>query len=124
MHGTLQFTGAIPEAIGAYIGGPLLQQDAQWLNNEVDGIPVLQNLVKPFGDIVNGFGAVLGDLADAAGQSINDLGAAFEHLSQGDFTQAAESVYDAGKDVAVDAYDAAKDAVNSVVDSVEDFFSF
>ncbi len=123
VHGTIQLTGAVPQAIGAELGGNL-QQYSQWVNNEVNGIPVLQNVVKPIGDVVNGFGGVVGDLLDGEGESANDFGAAFEHLSHGDFKEAAESIYDSGKDAVVGVYDAGKDAVKGVVDSVVDFFSW
>jgi hypothetical protein len=123
VHGTIELSGNLVPALGADLAANL-QQGAQWVNGKVNGIPVVQNLVKPLGDGVNGFGAAVGDVFDGFGQSANDFGSAFEHLSHGDFKQAAESVYDSGKDVVVGAYDAGKDVVNSVVDSVKDFFSW
>ena len=123
VHGTIELSGALVPALYADMGANL-QQGAQWVNNKVNGIPVVQNLVKPIGDAFNGFGAALGDVVDGFDQSANDFGSAFEHLSHGDFKQAAESAYDSGKDVVKGVYDAGKDAVNSVVDSVKDFLSW
>ena len=123
MHGTIEFGGNLVPFAGAKLTADL-QEGAQWLNNKVDGIPVLQNIVKPFGDVVNGFGASIGDVFGSFGRSANDFGAAFEHLSHGDLKEAGKSLYNSGKDIVVGAYDSTKDAVKSVLDSVEDFFSW
>jgi hypothetical protein len=122
VHGTIQLTGAIPQAIGADLGANL-QQGAQWVNSEVDGIPVLQNVVKPLGDAVNGFGAALGDVFDGAGQSVNDIGGAFEDLSHGDGGKALCKLGDSFKDAGAGVVNAATDVVKSVGDTIGDFFS-
>ena len=122
VHGTIQLTGAIPQAIGADLGANL-QQGAQWVNNEVNGIPVVQNLVKPLGDAVNGFGAVVGDAFDGTGQSVNDFGAAFEDLSHGDGRKALCALGDAAKDLGGGVARAVTDTVSSVGHAIGDLFS-
>jgi len=122
VHGTIQVTGAIPQAIGADLGGNL-QQGAQWVNGKVNGIPVLQNVVKPIGDVVNGFGGALGGVFDGVGQSANDIGGAFEDLSHGDGRKALGKLGDAVKDGAGGVATAVADGVSSVGHAVKDFFS-
>jgi hypothetical protein len=100
-----------------------LQMGASWLNNEVEGIPVLQNLVQPLGDIVNGAGAAVADVFNGIGESFDDTGAAFEKLCDGDFKGFAEGLGDAAGDAVGGAADAVKDAVSSVGDAVGDLFS-
>ena len=122
VHGTVQLTGALPQAIGTDLGANL-QQSAQWVNNQVNGIPVVQNVVKPVGDVVNGFGAAVGDVFDGVGQSANDVGAAFEDLSHGDGGKALCKLGDAAKDVGGGVVHAVTDAVSSVGHSIGHFFS-
>ena len=123
VHGAFQTVGSLPQGIVGYFGAEL-QLGGSWLNSKVDGIPVLQNFVKPFGDLVNGVGAGLGDLANGLGESADDFGSAIEHLSHGDFKEAGKSLYNSGKDIVEGVYDAGKDVVNSVVDSIKDIFSW
>ena len=122
VHGTIQLTGALPQAVGADLGGNL-QQGAQWVNGKVNGIPVLQNLVKPIGDAVNAFGAVVGDLVDGPGQAANDIGGAFEDLSHGDGGKAVRKLGDAVKDLGSGVASAVSTVTSSVGHAVKDFFS-
>ena len=94
-----------------------LQLGANWLNDHVNGIPVVQNIVKPIGDVVNG----IGDLANGAGESVDDFGSAIEKLSHGDFKEVGKKLVDSVQDAAGSVYDAGKDAVKSVVDSTKTF---
>jgi hypothetical protein len=100
-----------------------LQMGASWLNNEVEGIPVLQNLVQPLGDVVDGAAASAADVCNGIGESFDDTGAAIEKLCHGDFKGFAEGLGDATGDVIGGAADAVKDAAGSVKDAVVDFFS-
>ena len=122
VHGTIQLTGALPQAVGADLGGNL-QQGAHWVNGKVNGIPVLQNLVKPIGDAVNAFGAVVGDLVDGPGQAANDIGGAFEDLSHGDGGKAVRKLGDAVKDLGSGVASAVSTVTSSVGHAVKDFFS-
>ena len=103
--------------------GAGLQMGASWLNNKVEGIPVLQNVVQPFGDIVGGAGASVADVFNGIGESFDDTGAAFEKLCHGDLKGFAEGLGDAASDVVGGAADAVEDAASSVKDAVVDFFS-
>jgi hypothetical protein len=123
VHGTIQLTGAIPQAIGADLGGNL-QQGAQWVNGKVNGIPVLQNVVKPIGDAVDGFGAAVGDVFDGAGQSANDIGEAFEDLSHGDGRKALCKLGDSLKDAGAGVVNAVGDGLSSAGHAIEDLFSW
>ena len=82
-----------------------LQLGANWLNDHVNGIPVVQNIVKPTGDVVNGIGAGIGDLANGAGESVDDFGSAIEKLSHGDFKEAGKKLVDSVQDAAGSVYD-------------------
>jgi Peptidase_C39 like family len=61
VQGLFQIAGGFVGGIVAALGG-LIQVVGQWLTGLVKGIPVLSNIVQPIGDLINGFGAVLGDL--------------------------------------------------------------
>jgi hypothetical protein len=121
LHGAADVFGGAFQIVGCGVGG-LLQMGSSWLNSEVDGIPVLSNIVQPIGDLINGAGAVLGDAFNGLGEGFNDLGNAAEDLCNGNFGDAAKdvgnAVVDAGKGVA----DAVGDAASSVVDSIGDLF--
>ena len=121
VHGTVQLTSALPQLIGTYEFGQL-QAGAQWVNNKVAGIPVVQNVVQPIGDAVSGFGGAVGSLFDGGGQSANDIGAAFEDLSHGDGKKALCHLGDAVKDLGGGVASAVSGVVNSVGDSVAHFF--
>ena len=79
------------------------------MNNEVNGIPVLSNVLQPIGDVVNGFGGALVDICGGLEQSAGvDLGSAVDDLFHGNFECAAGDVVSAGKDAVVGAVDAVK----------------
>ncbi|MGH9426117.1 MAG: C39 family peptidase [Terriglobia bacterium] len=122
LHGIAQVYGSVYQTVGCFVGG-LFQLGAGWLNNAVEGIPVLENFVQPFGDLVNGFGAVVGDVFNGFGEACDSLGGAFESLFDGDFGGFVEGVGEAVGDFAGGVVDAVGDAVDAVGDAVSDFFS-
>ena len=122
LHGVADVFGGVFQTIGCGIGGGL-QIGAHWLNNAVDGIPVLQNIVKPIGDLVNGVGAVLGDAFNGLGEACDSIGGAFEHLFNGDVGGFFDGLGNAASDVVGGAVSAVGDAVSAVGDAIGDFLS-
>ena len=122
VHGIPQVVGGLVQTVGSFVGG-LFQLGAGWLNNAVEGIPVLENIVQPIGDIINGVGAVIGDVFNGIGEACDSIGGAFESLFEGDFGGFVEGVGDAVGDVVGGVVDAVGDAVDAVGDAVSDFFS-
>jgi hypothetical protein len=123
VHGLFEVTGGIPQTIGSF-SGAVLQVSGSWINNQVDGIPVVQNIVKPFGDIVSGAGAGIGDIFNGIGEFGDDLGGAFEDLTHGDGGKFVDRLGDAAEDIGGGVVDAVKDSVGSVVDSIGVLFSW
>jgi hypothetical protein len=121
VQGIPELFGGIVQTVGCGVGG-ILQIGAGWLNNAVDGIPILQNIVKPFGDVVSGAGAVLGDVFNGFGEACNSIGGAFGSLCNGDFGGFIGGVGDAAGDVVSGVGDAIGDAVSSVGDAISDLF--
>jgi hypothetical protein len=119
-HGIFETVGGVVQTVGCGVSAGL-QLGAQWLNQKVDGIPVLQQVVQPVGDFVNGAAAAAADVFNGFGESCNDAGAAWEKLCDGDFKGAAEKAGDAVADTVKGAYDAAKDTVNSIGDAISSF---
>lgn len=113
----------IGETIIGGIGG-LLQRGGAWINDSVDGIPVLSNLAKPIGHSLLGTGAVLGDLASGLGQVTDDLNESLVDFSNGDIAgglgDVAQSVGDSAQSIA----NAVGDAIDSAADAVSDFFDW
>lgn len=122
LHGVPQFFGGIVQTVGCGIGGGI-QWLGQNLNEAVEGIPVLENFVQPFGDIVDGVGAVIGDVFNGIGEACDDVGGAFESLFDGDVGGFFEGMGEAVGDVVGGVVDAVGDAVEAVGDAISDFFS-
>ncbi len=122
LHGIAEVYGGVFQTVGSFVGG-LFQLGAGWLNHAVEGIPVLENFVQPFGDIVNGFGAVIADVFNGFGEACDSVGGAFESLFDGDVGGFFEGLGDAVGDFAGGVVDAVGDAVDAVGDAVSDFFS-
>ncbi len=121
LHGVIEGAGAIlPDIFGDTGAG--LQLGAQWMNNEVNGIPVLSNVLQPIGDLVNGLGGSLVDICGGIEQSADDLGSAVDNLLHGNLEGAAGSVYDAGKDAVVGAAKAVGDGISSAISAIGDLF--
>jgi hypothetical protein len=123
VHGIVQTTSGIPQALGGYFAAGL-QAGAKWLNDEVKGIPVLRNFVQPIGDLVNGVGAVAADVVNSVGEFGDDIGGAFEDLSHGDGGKFVDRLGDAAKDIGGGLADAGRDAVSAVGGAIEDLFSW
>jgi hypothetical protein len=123
MHGLTEVYGGINQTFFCGIGGGL-QIGAHWLNDEVKDVPVLRNLVQPFGDIVGGVGATMGDLFNGVGESWDDLGSSFEDLCNGDLEGFASNLGDSVVDLGSGAVDAVGDAAGAVGDAIEDLFSW
>jgi hypothetical protein len=122
VHGIPEFIGGLVQTVGCGIGGAL-QLGGQALNDAVEGIPVLENFVQPFGDLVDGAGAVIGDLVNGFGEAADDFGGAFESLFDGDVGGFFGGIGDSIGDVATGVVDAVGDAVSAVGDAISDFFS-
>jgi hypothetical protein len=122
VHGFPQFFGGLVQ--GAFCGlGTLLQGGSDWLGGAVEGIPVLENIVQPFTDLVNGFGACLSDVFNGFGEACDEIGGAFESLFEGDFGGFCDGIGDAVGDAVGGVVDAVGDAVDAVGDAIGDFFS-
>jgi hypothetical protein len=122
LHGIPEFFGGAVQTVGSFFGG-LAQLGAGWLNNAVDGIPVLQNIVQPFGDLLNGAGAVVGDLFNGFGEAADNVGKAFEDVCNGNFGCALDDVGNAIGDAASAVGNAVSDAASAVGDAISDVFS-
>jgi len=123
IHGIPELFGGAFQTVGCGVGA-LLQTGASWLSNKVDGIPVLQNIVKPFTDMVSGAGASIADVFNGFGEACDSMGGAFESLCHGDVSGFVSGVGDSCKDVVGGAVDAVGDAVDSVGDAIGDLFSW
>jgi hypothetical protein len=122
VHGLFELPSGIVQGIGSAIGAGL-QLGGSWLKNAVNGIPVVQNIVQPFGDVLNGVGAVFGDVFDGFGKAGNSLGEAFGSLAQGDLGGFVSGLGSAVGDAATGVGKAVGDAVSAVGNAVSDFFS-
>ena len=123
VHGIFETMGGIPQSIGSYFGS-VFQGGGQWLNGAVDGIPVLQNFVKPIGDLANGAGAVVADVFNGIGESFDDFGGAIEDLSHGNWDAFTDRMADSVVDLGSGVVDAGRDAVGAVEDAIGDLFSW
>jgi len=100
------------------------QITGRWINNKANGIPVVQNVVKPIGDAILGFGNQYADLADGVGAPLIDTGRGLVALWHGNGGEFLHDVYDSGKDAVHGAVDAVKDAADTVKNIVSDLFSW
>ena len=123
LHGIPQFFGGLVQTAGCGVGA-LLQTGASWLGDQVNGIPVLQNIVQPFTDLVGGAGACVADLFNGVGEACDSIGGAFEALGNGDLSGFASGLGDAAGDVVGGAADAVGDAVDAVGDAIGDLFDW
>jgi len=121
VHGLLQSFGGFNQGLVCGCSA-LAQMGVHWLNQKVDGIPILANVVQPLGDAVDGACAAVADVANGFGESFNDAGDAFEKLCDGNFKGFAEKAADSVGDVIGGAADAVKDSVKSVGHAIKSFF--
>ena len=121
-HGLIGFPGGILQTVVGGIGAGI-SLGGQALNDVVEGIPVVENLVQPFGDIVNGVGAAIGDIGNGFGEAFDSWGQGFEDLFSGDvggfFSGLGEGFVDIGSGIV----DGVGDFFSGVGDAVSDFFS-
>jgi hypothetical protein len=123
VHGIAQLYGGIDQTLFSGIGAGV-QIGARWLNDEVKDVPVLRNVVQPFGDIVGGVGAATGDLFNGVGESWDDPGSSVEDLCKGDFGGFAKNLGDSVVDVGSGVVDAVGDAASAVGKAIGDLFSW
>jgi hypothetical protein len=122
LHGILETVGGIPQSIGGYFGSAL-QAGGSWLNGAVEGIPVLENIAQPIGDLVGGIGAGVADLFNGAGEFYDDVGGALEELSHGNWDAFTDRMADSAMDVGGGVVDAVSDVAGAVGDAIGDVFS-
>jgi len=122
VHGLFEFPAGIVQTVGCGIGGGI-SLAGQWLNDVTEGIPVVENLVQPLGDIVNGVGAAVGDFVNGIGEGVDSFGGAFESLFDGDIEGFGSGLWDGITDIGGGIVDAVGDVVSGIGDAVSDFFS-
>jgi len=123
IHGVPEFCGGLFQTAGCGVG-TLMQTGASWLGGKVKDIPVLQNLVLPLTDAVNGAGACIADVCNGFGEACDSVGGAFEDLSHGDVGGFVKGLGDSCRDVVGGAAHAVGDAVDSVGDAIKSIFSW
>ena len=122
LHGIPEAAGGVIQTVGSGVGA-ILQLGAGWVNNAVSGIPVVQNIVQPVGDLVNGVGAAIGDVSNGFGEAANNVGQAFDNLGNGNVGGFFGSLGNAVGNVASGVGNAIGDAASSVGHAIGDFFS-
>lgn len=122
IRGVLQLFAGVIGIVGGAIGAGL-QLAGQGLNGLVNDIPVLQNFVKPIGDILNALGAAIADIGQGVGSIVDDIGTALSDVVSGDLSGAAGAVGDAVSDAASTVVDVASDVVSGAGDVISDVFS-
>ncbi len=122
LHGIPEFVGGLVQTVGCGVGA-LFQLGAEKLSNLVDGVPVLQNIVQPFTDLVSGFGGGVADVFNGVGKAFNDVGNAFSDLCKGNVADAAGDVGQAVGDAAKGVANAVGDVASSVGNAISDVFS-
>ena len=123
VHGAFQLGGGIPQT-GLCFVSQGIQEGASWLHDKVSGIPILQNFVLPLTDLVGGIAGGAADVANAFGESMNDLGGAASDLLHGDGHKALDKLGDAAKDLGNGVVHSVTDAASSVGHAIEDLFSW
>jgi hypothetical protein len=118
-----EISGGLSQTIGGGVGGGM-QIAGNWINNEVNGVPVLKQFVQPFGDVLSGAGAVIGDIGNGVGKSYDDFGSAIESLTHGNFGDFASGIASSVADPVEGVVDSLGDAAKSVGHAVEDAFSW
>ncbi len=122
VHGIPEFFGGLVQTAGGGVGA-LLQLGAEKLRGLVDGIPVLQNIVEPFTDVVSGLGGAVADAFNGIGKAFNSVGGAFESLCNGDVGGFVSGLGNAAGNLVTGAANAVSDAASTVGNAISDFFS-
>jgi hypothetical protein len=122
IHGPFQMFAGGLEGLGGTLGH-FLSGPGQWLNDKVAGIPVLENIFQPVGDILDTAGSVVADVFGGVGEAFDDFGNAWGCLADGDFSGFGQGLLDTAKDIGGAVVNTVVDTVEGVVDAVGDFFS-
>ncbi|PWT89446.1 MAG: hypothetical protein C5B54_08890 [Acidobacteria bacterium] len=123
-HGVLQTIGGGINLVGGGMGYYLGTAPAQYIEDKVDGIPVVQNVVKPICDALDTTGTVLGDISNGFGTAFDDVGSAIQSFSNGDISGGAEDLVDSLVDLGSAAVNSVSDAAQGAVTAIKHFFSF
>lgn len=121
-QGFFEGLGGIYGLVGGGVGFGIWKA-GDWLNDLVEGIPVLENFVQPIGDIFEGVGEGVADIFNAIDNVSKDVGDMFGALFEGDFGGAAQNAVQVVTDAVGGVVDAVGDVVGGVVDAVGDLFS-
>jgi hypothetical protein len=121
-RGVLEIEGGLVGTVG---GGlfDAFELSGDWAHRQLDGIPVVSNVLNPVVDIWTGVGEVGSDVVHMTTAVVSDLGEFAEKLGNGDVIGAAEEVGDVVVDVAEGAVNAVVDTAETVVNVVKDIFS-
>jgi hypothetical protein len=129
VHGVIGFPGGVVQTIGGAFGYGI-QTAGQWLDQKVGDVPVLGWFARPFGKVLDGVGAGIGNFFGGIGDGFNCIGGAFEKLFDGDVGGFFGGLYNGGSKfvggifgavggVAGGVVDAGGAVVNTVVDGAE-----
>jgi len=121
-HGLIGFPGGIIQTLGGGIGGGL-SLFGQWMNDGVEGIPVVENLVQPFGDLFDGVGSAFSDVVGGFGEAFDSWGQGFEDLFSGDVGGFFSGIGEGFLDIGSGIVEGVGDFFGGVADAVGDFFS-
>jgi hypothetical protein len=83
VHGVIGLPGGVVQTIGGAFGYAI-QTAGDWLDQKVGDVPVLGWVARPFGKVLDGLGAGIGNFFGGIGDGINCIGGAFEKLFDGD----------------------------------------
>ena len=121
-RGAFEVQAGVVQTLGGGITGGL-QLGGDWINEQVEDIPVVENIVGPVADVISGVGAVGADLVNGVGEAIEDLGEGLEKLGKGDVLGFGGEVIEAGGEIIEGVGEALEDAGNTVVNVVKSIFS-
>jgi hypothetical protein len=123
LRGVGQVGAGLTQIVGCGISG-LIQLAGTSLNDAVDGIPVVQNLVKPLGDSWNAGAAVASDVTQVFANTQDAGGQILGNLASGDVAGAGEVAGNAALDVVGGSLEAVYDAGEGIVDAVTHLFDW
>jgi hypothetical protein len=83
VHGVIGLPGGVVQTIGGAFGYGI-QTAGQWLDQKLGDVPVLGWVARPFGKLLDGVGAGIGNFFGGLGDADNNVGGAFEKLFNGD----------------------------------------
>ncbi|HQF87290.1 MAG TPA: C39 family peptidase [Acidobacteriota bacterium] len=121
-HGLIGLPGGVIETVGGVIGGGV-SLFGQWINDGVEGIPVVENIVQPFGDLFDGVGSAFSDVVGGFGEAFDSWGGGFEALFDGDVGGFFSGIGEGFLDIGSGIVEGVGDFFGGVADAVGDFFS-